>query len=60
MNTELQNLASQYYDIEKTILNRISHLPEYGKDCKCEERTPFIIDDCGNSIGYCLNCGGHT
>ena len=60
MNIELQNLASQYFDIEATILNKISSLPEYGRECNCEERTPFIIDDCCDSIGYCLNCGGRT
>ena len=58
MDTELQNLASQYFDIEATILKRIEYLPEYGEDCKCEEQERFFIVDDDNIIGYCLNCGG--
>lgn len=41
MDKELENLASQYFDIEATILKVLKRLlPEYGKDCKCEN--PYI------------------
>jgi len=58
MNIELQNLASQYFDIEATILKRIEYLPEYGKSCECNEPTNFFMVYDTDIIGYCLNCGG--
>lgn len=60
MNRELQNLASQYFDIEATILKRLEQLPEYGKNCNCDEPSNFFIVDDDNIVGYCLNCGGNV
>lgn len=58
-NLELEALASQYFDIEATILKRIEKLSEYGKECKCNEPTRFAIVDDNFAMAYCLNCGGN-
>lgn len=52
------NLASAYFTLEEIILDMISKLPEYGKDCNCRDSDRFSIVDDGIIVRYCLNCGG--
>lgn len=58
LNDEIERLASMYFITEDLILKKIAKLPEFGKPCKCNDSTNFMIVDNDIIVGYCLNCGG--
>lgn len=60
MDEKLQDMVSAYFTLEEIILEKISKLPMYGKDCNCwrSEKERFSIVDETATACYCLNCGG--
>ena len=58
MDEKLQDMVSAYFTLEEIILDKISKLPMYGKDCNCREKERFSIADETATACYCLNCGG--
>ena len=55
---KITSLVSAYFTLEEIILERLSTLPEYGKDCDCKDSDRFSIVDDNDIKSYCLNCGG--
>lgn len=57
---EIEELVTLYCTTERKILDKISLLPNNGKECDCDydERNQFDILDDDNIVSYCLNCGG--
>ncbi len=58
IKNETEELATLYFATEQTILNKISFLPNNGKECDCDEPSGFCIVEDDNVLKYCLNCGG--
>ena len=58
MDEKLQEMVSAYFTLEEIILEKISKLPMYGKDCDCHVSDRFSIVDDSITVNYCLNCGG--
>lgn len=59
MDEKIQDMVSAYFTLEEIILEKISKLPMYGKDCDCGESNRFSIIDDDTAVSYCLNCGGN-
>jgi hypothetical protein len=64
MDEKIQDMVSAYFTLEEIILEKISKLPMYGKDCNCGEPdccepNRFSIVDGDIMVSYCLNCGGN-
>lgn len=55
---EIEKLTEQYFDIEEKILSEIQELPNYNKECECDDPSKFCIVDDDTIQCYCINCGG--
>lgn len=58
LRRQIERLADEYFTIEEKILSEIKKLPNYGKECDCDETNRFCIVDDDSISCYCLNCGG--
>jgi hypothetical protein len=57
----LTELAETYYKIESQIKKRLKELPNYDKNCQCEDAEEFVMIGKESDIVYCvcLKCGGN-
>lgn len=62
--TGLSELTEQYFKIEEKIIDKLSKLKNWSKECNCEIEIETICLIEGGfwkplNIKYCLECGGY-
>lgn len=63
---EISDLVEQYYKIEEKIIDKLSKLKNWSKECDCQYLDEVIsivhnngVHNNGGIMKYCLNCGGY-